>query len=170
MLGQFHLRIMSTCTQVRLEPSRLQILVDYTKRLLDHKLIFLFQHLFLFSFFFVSFLADHGNGKVGKKTHLKHHLPRLPNLGDRQEAFNIHFDYDADFGIPGAFYIKSKKQVEFFLVSLTLEDIPNHGTIHFVCNSWVYNSKRYGKRDRIFFANDVSLYLASWLQNLNTIF
>jgi len=46
-------------------------------------------------------------------------------------------------------------QSEFFLVSLTLEDIPNHGTIHFVCNSWVYNAKDY-KKDRIFFANKVT--------------
>ncbi|KAL1298334.1 hypothetical protein AAHE18_18G025200 [Arachis hypogaea] len=43
-------------------------------------------------------------------------------------------------------------QVEFFLKTLTLEDVPNQGTIHFVCNSWVYNSKLY-KSPRIFFSN-----------------
>ncbi|KAG5036395.1 hypothetical protein JHK86_017235 [Glycine max] len=59
-------------------------------------------------------------------------------------------------GIPGAFYIENFKQVEFFLVSLTLEDIPNHGSIHFLCNSWVYNSKKY-KSGRIFFANKTYL-------------
>ena len=80
----------------------------------------------------------------------------LPNYRERKDTFNIHFEYDADFGIPGAFYMKSNMQVEFFLVSVTLEDIPNHGTIHFDCNTWVYNSKHY-KRPRIFFANDVSL-------------
>ncbi|RYQ98303.1 hypothetical protein Ahy_B08g094355 isoform A [Arachis hypogaea] len=46
-------------------------------------------------------------------------------------------------------------QVEFFLKTLTLEDVPNQGTIHFVCNSWVYNSKLY-KSPRIFFSNKVS--------------
>ncbi|XLU25829.1 hypothetical protein S245_061895 [Arachis hypogaea] len=55
-------------------------------------------------------------------------------------------------GIPGAFYIKNYMQVEFFLKTLTLEDVPNQGTIHFVCNSWVYNSKLY-KSPRIFFSN-----------------
>ncbi|KAH1085205.1 hypothetical protein GYH30_017287 [Glycine max] len=93
-----------------------------------------------------------GNGKVGKQTYLEKHLPSLPTLGDRQDAFSVYFEWDNDFGIPGAFYIKNFMQSEFFLVSVTLEDIPNHGTIHFVCNSWVYNAKSY-KRDRIFFAN-----------------
>ncbi|XP_061360244.1 seed linoleate 9S-lipoxygenase-like [Gastrolobium bilobum] len=100
-----------------------------------------------------------GNGKLGKETFVNKHLPTLPTLGDRQDAFDIYFDWDADFGIPGAFYFRNYLQRdEFFLVSVTLEDIPNHGTIHFVCNSWVYNSKKY-KKDRIFF--DSNTYLPS---------
>nr|KYP63639.1 Lipoxygenase [Cajanus cajan] len=59
-------------------------------------------------------------------------------------------------GIPGAFYIENFMQVEFFLVSLTLEDVPNQGTIHFDCNSWIYNAKLY-KTTRIFFANKTYL-------------
>ena len=105
-------------------------------------------------FFICILLAGLGNGKIGKRTFLEKHLPSLPNLGDRQDAFNVYFEWDESFGIPGAFYIKNFMQSEFFLVSLTLEDIPNHGTIHFVCNSWVYNAKCY-KRDRIFFVNKV---------------
>ncbi|XP_057732739.1 seed linoleate 9S-lipoxygenase-like [Arachis stenosperma] len=97
-----------------------------------------------------------GNGKIGKETYVENHLPTLPTLGARQEAFDIHFDYDAEFGIPAAFYLRSYMQTEFFLVSVTLEDVPNHGTIHFVCNSWVYNFKNY-KNDRIFFINNVFL-------------
>ncbi|XP_047149962.1 linoleate 9S-lipoxygenase 1-like, partial [Vigna umbellata] len=93
-----------------------------------------------------------GNGKVGKLTYLNKHIPTLPTLGDRHDAFSVNIEWDESFGIPGAFYIKNFMQAEFFLVSLTLEDIPNHGTIHFVCNSWVYNAKNY-KKDRIFFAN-----------------
>ncbi|BAT98350.1 hypothetical protein LR48_Vigan346s002300 [Vigna angularis] len=93
-----------------------------------------------------------GNGKIGKLTYLNKHIPTLPTLGDRQDAFSVNIEWDESFGIPGAFYIKNFMQAEFFLVSLTLEDIPNHGTIHFVCNSWVYNAKNY-KKDRIFFAN-----------------
>ncbi|KAE9616206.1 hypothetical protein Lal_00017471 [Lupinus albus] len=97
-----------------------------------------------------------GKGKVGKVAYLEKHLPSLPNLGAKQDAFNIHFEWDSDFGIPGAFYIQNFTQSEFFLVSFTLEDVPNQGTIHFLCNSWVYNKKKYDT-DRIFFANKTYL-------------
>lgn len=92
---------------------------------------------------------------MGKQTYLEGIVTSLPTLGAGQSAFDIHFEWDSDMGIPGAFYIENFMQVEFFLVSLTLEDIPNHGTIHFVCNSWIYNDKKY-KSDRIFFANKVN--------------
>ncbi|CAJ1950881.1 unnamed protein product [Sphenostylis stenocarpa] len=94
-----------------------------------------------------------GNGKVGKKTYLEGIITSIPTLGAGQSAFDIHFEWESDMGIPGAFLIQNHMQVEFFLVSLTLEDIPNHGTMHFACNSWVYNYKSYEK-DRIFFANE----------------
>nr|XP_007135512.1 hypothetical protein PHAVU_010G135500g [Phaseolus vulgaris]ESW07506.1 hypothetical protein PHAVU_010G135500g [Phaseolus vulgaris] len=97
-----------------------------------------------------------GNGKVGKETYLEKHVPTLPTFGNRRDAFNVHFEWDANFGIPGAFYIRNFMNDEFFLVSVTLEDIPNHATIHFVCNSWVYNFKKY-KKDRIFFVNNTYL-------------
>ncbi|KAK7261670.1 hypothetical protein RIF29_27986 [Crotalaria pallida] len=93
-----------------------------------------------------------GKGKVGKEAFLEGIITSLPTLGAHESAFNIHFEWDEDFGIPGAFFIKNFMQVEFFLRSLTLEDIPNHGTIHFIANSWIYNSKTY-QYDRIFFAN-----------------
>ncbi|GAU51607.1 hypothetical protein TSUD_414390 [Trifolium subterraneum] len=97
-----------------------------------------------------------GKGKVGKETFLKGIITSLPTLGDKQSAFNISFEWDSSMGIPGAFYIKNYMQNEFFLVSLTIEDIPNQGTISFVCNSWIYNAKKY-KTDRIFFANNTYL-------------
>ena len=111
------------------------------------------------SFICIPFLAL-GHGKVGKLTYLEKHLPSLPNLGDRQDAFDVYFEWDESFGIPGAFYIKNYMQSEFFLVSFKLEDVPNHGTILFACNSWVYNAKLY-KKDRIFFANKVTNFLPS---------
>lgn len=120
----------------------------------------------------VVFVVANGNGKLGERTYIEKHLPTFPTLGARQEAFRVYFDYDANFGIPGAFYIKNYTQDEFFFVSLTLEDIPNHGTIHFDCNSWVYNAKLY-KRDRIFFTNDVSYvpsyYLFNNYNNINNV-
>lgn len=105
---------------------------------------------------FLYLFAASGVGLLGEETFLQKHIPSLPTLGARQEAYSVEFDYDANFGIPGAFYIKNYMQCEFFLVSLTLEDIPNHGTIRFDCNSWVYNFKLYNNRHRIFFTNDVS--------------
>jgi len=82
--------------------------------------------------------------------------PYQPWDGARQDAFSIYFEWNDKFGFPGAFYIQNFiKTDEFFLVSVTLEDIPNHGTIHFVCNSWVYNFRKC-KKDRIFFVNHVS--------------
>jgi len=96
---------------------------------------------------------------VGEKTFLKSVITSLPTLGDKQNAFSIEFEWDNDMGTPGAFYIENYLQGgEFFLVSLTLEDVPNHGTINFVCNSWVYNAKNY-KTKRIFFANKVRIYI-----------
>ncbi|XP_058745335.1 seed linoleate 9S-lipoxygenase-3-like [Vicia villosa] len=97
-----------------------------------------------------------GEGKVGKEAYLKQAITNLPTLGDKQTAFSIEFEYDSSFGIPGAFKIKNYMSTEFYLVSLTLDDIPNLGTIHFVCNSWIYNAKKY-QTDRIFFANNVFL-------------
>ncbi|KAK7255639.1 hypothetical protein RIF29_29054 [Crotalaria pallida] len=97
-----------------------------------------------------------GKGKVGKLAYLEKHLPSLPTLGAGQSAYNVFFEWDSDFGIPGAFYIENYTQSEFFLVSLTLDDIPNQGSIHFPCYSWVYNSTKYDT-DRIFFANKTYL-------------
>ncbi|XP_057455135.1 seed linoleate 9S-lipoxygenase-like isoform X2 [Lotus japonicus] len=59
-----------------------------------------------------------GNGKLGKETYLKKRLPLLPTLGETRESYKIKFDHDADMGIPGAFYIKSYMQIEFFLTYL----------------------------------------------------
>ena len=97
-------------------------------------------------------------GKVGKKTYLESHLTSIPTLGDKQSAFSIHFKWDPHhMGIPGAFYIENFMQHEFFLVSLTLEDVASHETINFVCNSWVYNAEKYNNTERIFFANKVTI-------------
>ncbi|XP_061370322.1 seed linoleate 9S-lipoxygenase-3-like [Gastrolobium bilobum] len=97
-----------------------------------------------------------GKGKLGNPAFIKDPIINLPTLGAKQNAFSIQFDYDSNFGIPGAFYIKNYLSAEFLLISLTLEDIPNQGTIHFVCNSWIYNAKNY-QSDRIFFANNTYL-------------
>ncbi|XP_047175992.1 seed linoleate 9S-lipoxygenase-2 isoform X2 [Vigna umbellata] len=96
---------------------------------------------------------ESGKGKVGKDTFIEGIITSLPTLGAGESAFYVHFEWDESMGIPGAFYVKNFMQVEFYLKSLTLEDVPNHGTIRFVCNSWIYNTNLYKKRLRIFFAN-----------------
>ena len=106
------------------------------------------------------FFVANGNGIVGKKAYLEGIIASIPTLGAGQSAFNINFKWDSDMGIPGAFIITNHMNVEFFLVSLTLEDIPNQGTMHFVCNSWVYNYEDY-KQNRIFFVNEVKLFTPS---------
>ncbi|KAK7831226.1 putative linoleate 9s-lipoxygenase 5 [Quercus suber] len=40
----------------------------------------------------------------------------------------------------------------FYLKTVTLEDVPGHGRVHFVCNSWVYPAHRY-RYNRVFFSN-----------------
>ncbi|KAG2371195.1 Seed linoleate 9S-lipoxygenase-2 [Vigna angularis] len=98
---------------------------------------------------------ESGKGKVGKDTFIEGIITSLPTLGAGESAFYVHFEWDESMGIPGAFYVKNFMQVEFYLKSLTLEDVPNHGTIRFVCNSWIYNTNLYKKSLRIFFANHV---------------
>ncbi|XP_058750359.1 linoleate 9S-lipoxygenase-like [Vicia villosa] len=97
-----------------------------------------------------------GKGRVSNPAFLEGLVTSIPTLGDKQCAFSIYFDWDSNLGIPGAFYIDNFMQGEFFLVSLTLEDVPNHGTINFVCNSWIYNYRKY-RTGRIFFANKTYL-------------
>jgi len=48
---------------------------------------------------YVIFVAN-GKGLVGKEVFLEKHVPTLPTLGARQDAFTIHFDWDADFWNP----------------------------------------------------------------------
>ncbi|KAK4269659.1 hypothetical protein QN277_022787 [Acacia crassicarpa] len=98
--------------------------------------------------------ADPGNGlgKLGEAASLEEFVTTLPTLLEGQDAFSVQFDYTHDFGVPGAFVIRNNLPDEFYLVSLTLDDIPNHGSVHYVCNSWIYPANRYSS-DRIFFAN-----------------
>lgn len=69
-------------------------------------------------------------------------------------SFSITFDWNESMGVPGAFIIKNHHRSQFYLKTVTLEDFPGHGRVHFVCNSWVYPAHCY-KYDRVFFANKV---------------
>ncbi|XP_051144909.1 probable linoleate 9S-lipoxygenase 5 [Andrographis paniculata] len=104
--------------------------------------------------------ADSGNklkGKVGKTTHLENWITTLPSLTPSDSAFTVNFDWDEEEdGVPGAFIIKNFHHAEFYLKTLTLDNVPGHGRVHFMCNSWVYPANKY-KTDRIFFTNQAYL-------------
>ncbi|KAK2974017.1 hypothetical protein RJ640_011382 [Escallonia rubra] len=107
--------------------------------------------------------ATHGDpvngdrGKLGKAAVLEKWLTTFTSVSAGVEAaFNISFDWEKSMGVPGAFIIKNHHHSQFYLKTLTLEDVPGHGRVHFVCNSWVYPAHRY-KNDRIFFANKAYL-------------
>lgn len=101
-------------------------------------------------------MAENGsNGKLGKAAHLEDWITTITSLTAGESAFKVTFDYDQDFGYPGAFLIRNSHFSEFYLKSLTLEDVPGHGRVHYICNSWVYPAKHYTK-DRVFFSNKVT--------------
>ncbi|CAN0897124.1 Linoleate 9S-lipoxygenase 1 [Linum grandiflorum] len=95
-------------------------------------------------------------GRLGKAAYLENWIPTIAPLTAGETSYNVTFHYDEEDDIPGGFLIKNNHHSEFYLKSLTLEDVPGHGRIHFVCNSWVYPAKRYQK-DRVFFTNKTYL-------------
>ncbi|GAB4855547.1 hypothetical protein Ancab_024167 [Ancistrocladus abbreviatus] len=100
--------------------------------------------------------ANNGKGKLGTPSPLEEWLTKFTGLTAGDSAFRITFDWDEDIGVPGAFIIRNEHHSEFYLKTVTLEDVPNHGKINFVCNSWVYPAHRYEK-DRVFFSNKTYL-------------
>lgn len=95
-------------------------------------------------------------GKLGKPAYLEDWITTFTSLTAGEAAFKVTFDLDEGFGMPGAFIIKNLHHSEFYLKAVTLEDVPDHGRMHFVCNSWVYPTDKY-KYDRVFFANKTYL-------------
>ncbi|VAI21666.1 unnamed protein product [Triticum turgidum subsp. durum] len=82
--------------------------------------------------------VDHNNGgrgKVGAEANLEQWL--LPT--------NLPF-----------IIVKNNHAAEFFLKTITLDNVPGRGTIVFVANSWVYPQAKY-RYNRVFFANDTYL-------------
>ncbi|GAB2266629.1 hypothetical protein Dimus_001625 [Dionaea muscipula] len=105
---------------------------------------------------------ENGRAKLGKAAYLERWVSAVTPLTAGETTFNVTFEWDESIGVPGAFIIKNHHRSQFYLKTLTLEDVPAaaaHGTnrnIHFVCNSWVYPVYRY-KYDRVFFANKTYL-------------
>ncbi|KAH7847234.1 hypothetical protein Vadar_023536 [Vaccinium darrowii] len=103
--------------------------------------------------------ADPGKGlrgKLGEPANLEDWITKVTPLAAGDSGFNVLFDWDEEIGVPGAFIIRNLHHSEFYLKSLTLDQVPGHGRIHFVCNSWVYPADKY-KTDRVFFRNQTFL-------------
>ncbi|XP_076927913.1 putative linoleate 9S-lipoxygenase 5 [Bidens hawaiensis] len=94
-------------------------------------------------------------GKIGNPTILEDWSTGT-QLSVKDLEYGVKFEWNAETGLPGALVVKNNHHSEFFLKTLTLEDVPGYGQVHFVCNSWVYPSKRYEK-DRVFFSNKAYL-------------
>ncbi|XP_076901945.1 putative linoleate 9S-lipoxygenase 5 isoform X2 [Bidens hawaiensis] len=95
-------------------------------------------------------------GKVGKPAILEDWITTIAPLTVGESSYKVSFEWDEEMEVPGAFVVQNHHHSEFYLKTLTLEDVPGHGEVHFVCNSWVYPAKRY-KKDRVFFNNKAYL-------------
>ncbi|XP_062212125.1 putative linoleate 9S-lipoxygenase 3 [Phragmites australis] len=107
-----------------------------------------------------STLVDPNNGnrgKVGAEANLEQWLTSIPSLTSGESKFGVTFEWEVEkLGVPGAIIVKNYHNSEFFLKTITLDDVPGRGTVTFVANSWVYPVAKY-KYNRVFFANDTYL-------------
>lgn len=74
-------------------------------------------------------------------------------MGDSKYKVSFHCDVENQ-GVPGAVIVKNHHRSEFFLKTITIDDVPGRGTVVFVANSWVYPARMY-HCNRVFFTNDV---------------
>ncbi|XP_030534865.1 probable linoleate 9S-lipoxygenase 5 isoform X2 [Rhodamnia argentea] len=95
-------------------------------------------------------------GKLGKPAYLEEWITTITPLTAGDSAFKVTFDWDEEVGVPGAIVVQNNHHSQFYLKTITLEDVPGEGRVHFVCNSWVYPADRY-KKDRVFFSNKTYL-------------
>ncbi|XP_048497684.1 probable linoleate 9S-lipoxygenase 5 isoform X2 [Beta vulgaris subsp. vulgaris] len=95
-------------------------------------------------------------GKLGKQSYLEKAITEPTGLADDEYAYRVRFDWDEQVALPGALIVRNEHDKEFYLRTITLEGIPDHGKIHFLCNSWIYPAYCYQK-DRIFFTNKTYL-------------
>ncbi|KAG4210191.1 hypothetical protein ERO13_A02G031300v2 [Gossypium hirsutum] len=95
-------------------------------------------------------------GKLGKPVYLEKWVTTKAPLTAGETKLDVEFEWDESMGVPGAFMIKNNHHSQFYLGTLTLEDVPGHGRLQFVCNSWVYPAHRYNHH-RVFFSNKTYL-------------
>lgn len=95
---------------------------------------------------------------VGKAAMLEQWISTVkPSLTADEIEFTVFFEWEERMGVPGAFIIRNHHSSQFYLKTVTLHDVPGYGSVHFVCNSWVYPAHRY-TYDRVFFSNKVESF------------
>lgn len=100
--------------------------------------------------------ANGVKGKLGKVAYLEKWISTMTSLTAGEVVFTVALDWDESMGAPGAFIVKNHHHSQFYLKTVTLEDVGGHGRVHFVCNSWIYPQHRY-KYNRVFFSNQTYL-------------
>ncbi|TKV91889.1 hypothetical protein SEVIR_9G126900v4 [Setaria viridis] len=96
-------------------------------------------------------------GRVGAEANLEQWLTSLPSLTTGESKFGVAFDWEVEkLGVPGAIIVKNYHSAEFFLKTITLDEVPGRGAVTFVANSWVYPVDKY-RYNRVFFSNDTYL-------------
>uniref|UniRef100_A0A6M2EL62 Lipoxygenase domain-containing protein n=1 Tax=Populus davidiana TaxID=266767 RepID=A0A6M2EL62_9ROSI len=95
-------------------------------------------------------------GKLGKAASVEKWATTRTPLTAGETVFTITFEWDENMGLPGAIIIKNHHRSQLYLKTVALEDVPGHGRVLFICNSWVYPSHRY-KYNRVFFSNKAYL-------------
>ncbi|KAG6490528.1 probable linoleate 9S-lipoxygenase 5 [Zingiber officinale] len=95
---------------------------------------------------------DDNRGVVGEKAYLEDFVRKLQAIASGESTFRVTFKWVGEHGIPGAVIVINEDSSEFYLKSMTLEEFPGEGRIHFDCNSWVYPQDKY-KYQRVFFVN-----------------
>ncbi|KAJ9538367.1 hypothetical protein OSB04_031100 [Centaurea solstitialis] len=99
---------------------------------------------------------DGSKGTIGKAARVEDWVRKMTGMAAGEASFSVTFEWEESMGVPGALMVKNHHHSQFYLKTVTLENVPGHGTLNFVCNSWVYPVHRY-KYDRIFFANKAYL-------------
>ncbi|XP_070011926.1 linoleate 9S-lipoxygenase 5 isoform X2 [Nicotiana tabacum] len=103
-----------------------------------------------------------GKGKLSQEAHLNNgkRIHKKPN-GNRGFQYELTFEVDRDFGLPGAFVIWNQHKHKFFLQSMSLQ-VTFRQMVHFECKSWIYPN-HLTQKARIFFSN--TCYLPSQTPN-----
>ncbi|KAM6576484.1 hypothetical protein CsatB_028321 [Cannabis sativa] len=97
-------------------------------------------------------VSGHTSGKLSKEAHLENWITSLPALTPGDSVFKVTFDWDESIGVPEAIIFNNNHLDEFFLKTITLDDVPGQGVVRFICNSWVYTANKYNY-NRVFFRN-----------------